>query len=94
MQSLTIGGSFKNSFTNYAPTMIQSDFGINHIPQVHSVAVSNAQTRERMKLKEMSEDAYERCRNAPYEGVLSPLMIFTLELRSTITILKSALRYV
>ncbi|KAI3737863.1 hypothetical protein L2E82_27877 [Cichorium intybus] len=34
-----------------------------------AVAVSNAQTRERMKLKEMFEEAYERCRTAPYEGV-------------------------
>ncbi|MFS7901468.1 putative ribosomal protein S1 [Helianthus anomalus] len=34
-----------------------------------AVAVSNAQTRERMKLKEMFEEAYERCRTSPYEGV-------------------------
>lgn len=38
------------------------------------VAVSNAQTRERMKLREMFEDAYERCRTTPMEGVA-----FTLE---------------
>lgn len=31
--------------------------------------IANAQTRERMKLKEMFEDAYERCRTAPMEGV-------------------------
>nr|5X8P_8 Chain 8, 30S ribosomal protein S1, chloroplastic [Spinacia oleracea]5X8R_8 Chain 8, 30S ribosomal protein S1, chloroplastic [Spinacia oleracea] len=34
-----------------------------------AVAVSNAQTRERQKLKQLFEDAYERCRNAPMEGV-------------------------
>lgn len=34
-----------------------------------AVAITNAQTRERMKLKEMFEDAYERCRTAPMEGV-------------------------
>lgn len=34
-----------------------------------AAVVTNAQTRERMKLKEMFEDAYERCRNAPMEGV-------------------------
>ncbi|KAL0414859.1 UNVERIFIED_CONTAM: 30S ribosomal protein S1, chloroplastic [Sesamum radiatum] len=34
-----------------------------------AVAVANAQTRERMKLKEMFEEAYERCRTAPMEGV-------------------------
>lgn len=33
------------------------------------MAVSNAQTRERMKLKEMFEDAYEKCRTVPMEGV-------------------------
>ncbi|KAH6808573.1 ribosomal protein S1 [Perilla frutescens var. frutescens] len=34
-----------------------------------AVAITNAQTRERMKLKEMFEDAYDRCRTAPMEGV-------------------------
>ncbi|KAG8372833.1 hypothetical protein BUALT_Bualt12G0108100 [Buddleja alternifolia] len=34
-----------------------------------SAAIANAQTRERMKLKEMFEEAYERCRTAPMEGV-------------------------
>lgn len=34
-----------------------------------AVAITNAQTRERMKLKEMFEDAYERCRTTPMEGV-------------------------
>lgn len=34
-----------------------------------AVAVTNAQTRERMKLKEIFEEAYERCRTAPLEGV-------------------------
>lgn len=38
-------------------------------PIVSAVAVSNAQTRERQKLKQLFEDAYERCRNAPMEGV-------------------------
>ncbi|KAL0367833.1 UNVERIFIED_CONTAM: 30S ribosomal protein S1, chloroplastic [Sesamum radiatum] len=34
-----------------------------------SPVLADAQTRERMKLKEMFEDAYERCRTAPMEGV-------------------------
>ncbi|KAK4405436.1 30S ribosomal protein S1, chloroplastic [Sesamum angolense] len=34
-----------------------------------AVAIANAQTRERMKLKEMFEEAFERCRTAPMEGV-------------------------
>ncbi|PIN18100.1 hypothetical protein CDL12_09226 [Handroanthus impetiginosus] len=39
-----------------------------------AVAITNAQTRERMKLKEMFQEATERCRTAPMEGVS-----FTLE---------------
>ncbi|XP_077218742.1 small ribosomal subunit protein bS1c-like [Tasmannia lanceolata] len=36
---------------------------------ISAVAISNAQTRERQKLKEMFEEAYERCRAAPMEGI-------------------------
>lgn len=39
-----------------------------HIIKAASV-ISNAQTRERQKLKDLFEEAYERCRTAPYEGV-------------------------
>ncbi|KAF5738788.1 30S ribosomal protein S1 chloroplastic [Tripterygium wilfordii] len=38
------------------------------------VAIGNAETRERLKLKELFQEANERCRNAPMEGVS-----FTLE---------------
>lgn len=38
------------------------------------MAISNAQTKERQKLKQLFEEAYERCRTAPMEGVS-----FTLE---------------
>ncbi|KAF6175479.1 hypothetical protein GIB67_021969 [Kingdonia uniflora] len=34
-----------------------------------SVAISNAQTKERQRMKDMFEEAYERCRNTPVEGV-------------------------
>ena len=34
-----------------------------------AAVIANAQTRERLKLKEMFEDAYERCRTTPMEGV-------------------------
>ncbi|CAI9118906.1 OLC1v1020533C1 [Oldenlandia corymbosa var. corymbosa] len=34
-----------------------------------AVAVTNAQTKERMELKEMFQEAYERCRTSPMEGV-------------------------
>ncbi|EXB94381.1 30S ribosomal protein S1 [Morus notabilis] len=36
---------------------------------VSAVAISNAETREREKLKELFEEAYERCRTAPMEGI-------------------------
>ncbi|KAE8077091.1 hypothetical protein FH972_015692 [Carpinus fangiana] len=39
-----------------------------------AVAISNAQTKERAKLKQLFEEAYERCRTAPTDGVS-----FTLE---------------
>lgn len=45
---------------------------------VHAAVISSPipspQTKERFKLKEVFEDAYERCRNAPVEGIS-----FTLE---------------
>ncbi|XP_057959063.1 small ribosomal subunit protein bS1c [Malania oleifera] len=41
---------------------------------VSAVPVSNAQTKERQKLLQLFEEAYERCRTAPMEGVP-----FTLE---------------
>lgn len=31
--------------------------------------MSSGQTRERLELKKMFEDAYERCRTSPMEGV-------------------------
>ncbi|XP_022742180.1 30S ribosomal protein S1, chloroplastic-like isoform X2 [Durio zibethinus] len=43
-------------------------------PIVSAVAVSNKQTKDRRELKKMFEEAYERCRTAPMEGVS-----FTLE---------------
>lgn len=41
----------------------------NLVPVVAAVAISNAQTKERIKLKEMFEEAYERCRTDPMEGL-------------------------
>ncbi|CAN6467244.1 unnamed protein product [Victoria cruziana] len=34
-----------------------------------AVAISNTQTRERQRLKELFEEAYERCRTAPTDGL-------------------------
>ncbi|XP_024986588.1 30S ribosomal protein S1, chloroplastic [Cynara cardunculus var. scolymus] len=53
--------SYRNDSINHTVKRIQTTKA--------AAVVSNAQTRERMKLKEMFEDAYERCRTAPYEGV-------------------------
>ncbi|NP_001333380.1 30S ribosomal protein S1 [Solanum lycopersicum] len=39
------------------------------VSRAGAVATTNAETRERIKLKEMFEQAYERCRTAPMEGV-------------------------
>uniref|UniRef100_A0A7N0UBQ2 Small ribosomal subunit protein bS1c n=1 Tax=Kalanchoe fedtschenkoi TaxID=63787 RepID=A0A7N0UBQ2_KALFE len=42
----------------------------NHAPAIVCGTISpNMQTKERLKLKEMFEEAYERCRTAPMEGV-------------------------
>ncbi|XP_015059624.1 30S ribosomal protein S1, chloroplastic-like [Solanum pennellii] len=39
------------------------------VSRAGAVATTNAETKERIKLKEMFEQAYERCRTAPMEGV-------------------------
>ncbi|KAI4344740.1 hypothetical protein L6164_011931 [Bauhinia variegata] len=39
------------------------------IPVVASIAISTAQDKERLKLKELFEEAHDRCRTAPMEGV-------------------------
>lgn len=49
-------------------------------PIVNSVALSNAQNKERTKLKKLFEEAYERCRTAPMEGVSFTLEDFTAAL--------------
>lgn len=54
--------SFSYNSTNQTIKRVQTT-------KAAAAVVSNAQTRERMKLKEMFEEAYERCRTAPYEGV-------------------------
>ncbi|XAR56959.1 hypothetical protein NMG60_11024937 [Bertholletia excelsa] len=41
----------------------------NRLRIISAVAISNSQTKEREKLKEMFEEAYDRCRTAPMEGV-------------------------
>ncbi|XP_014516940.1 30S ribosomal protein S1, chloroplastic [Vigna radiata var. radiata] len=46
-------------------------------PVVCSVAIENAQKKERARLKKLFEEAYERCRTAPTEGVSFTLQQFT-----------------
>ncbi|GMP57209.1 hypothetical protein CsSME_00021386 [Camellia sinensis var. sinensis] len=41
----------------------------NSLRVVSAVTISNAQTKEREKLKDVFEEAYERCRTAPMSGV-------------------------
>ncbi|XP_020205696.1 30S ribosomal protein S1, chloroplastic [Cajanus cajan] len=47
------------------------------LPVVCSIAIENAQNKERAKLKKLFEEAYERCRTAPTEGVSFSLQQFT-----------------
>ncbi|KAK7264758.1 hypothetical protein RJT34_32368 [Clitoria ternatea] len=39
------------------------------LPIVNSIAIENAQNKERVKLKELFQEAYDRCRTAPMQGV-------------------------
>lgn len=56
------------------PATLRSSYGRQAPAVTCAVGVSNAQTREWQRMKEMFEDAYERCRTAPTDGVS-----FTLE---------------
>lgn len=47
------------------------------VPVVCSIAIQNAQNKERAKLKKLFEEAYERCRTSPTEGVTFTLEQFT-----------------
>ncbi|KAM5568652.1 30S ribosomal protein S1, chloroplastic [Rosa sericea] len=49
----------------FSPTQTKTTL----LPIVSASVISNAQTKERLKLKEIFEDAQERCRTAPMEGV-------------------------
>ncbi|KAL3626639.1 ribosomal 40S subunit protein S1B [Castilleja foliolosa] len=60
------GKNFSTSKNNYTSMAVPRR---RSIISAAAVAITNAQTRERMKLKEMFEEAYERCRTAPLEGV-------------------------
>ncbi|KAJ6982488.1 30S ribosomal protein S1 [Populus alba x Populus x berolinensis] len=60
--------------TERAATFSKPKRAANSVVTAKAVAISNLQTQERHKLKELFEEAYERCRTAPLEGVS-----FTLE---------------
>ncbi|KAJ6312283.1 hypothetical protein OIU77_013925 [Salix suchowensis] len=57
-----------------ATTFSKPKRAVNFVVTAKAVAISNAQTKERQNLKQLFEEAYERCRTAPMEGVS-----FTLE---------------
>ncbi|KAB5538407.1 hypothetical protein DKX38_015940 [Salix brachista] len=60
--------------TERATTFSKPKRAVNFVVTARAVAISNAQTKERQNLKQLFEEAYERCRTAPMEGVS-----FTLE---------------
>jgi len=60
--------------TERAATFSKPKRAANSVVTAKAVAISNVHTKERHKLKELFEEAYERCRTAPLEGVS-----FTLE---------------
>ncbi|KAK6146253.1 hypothetical protein DH2020_020122 [Rehmannia glutinosa] len=62
----TTENKFSNS-KNHHYTLLPKKRSV--ISAASAVALTNAQTRERMKLKEVFEEAYENCRTAPMEGV-------------------------
>ena len=59
---------------------------------VNSIAIANAQNKERTRLKKLFQEAYERCRTAPMEGVSFTLDASLQLLPSTTSILKLAAR--
>ncbi|KAK4478357.1 hypothetical protein RD792_017647 [Penstemon davidsonii] len=60
--SITKNNKLSNSKNQYHPRK-------RSVISAAALAIANAETRERMKLKEMFEDAYERCRTTPMENV-------------------------
>ncbi|KAJ6726580.1 30S RIBOSOMAL PROTEIN S1 CHLOROPLASTIC [Salix purpurea] len=63
-----------SGLTERGATFSKPKRAANLVVTAKAVAISNAQTKEREKLKQLFEEAYERCRTAPMEGVS-----FTLE---------------
>lgn len=61
----------------WKPTLAQKQRRSGVLPIVCSIAISSANNKERANLKQLFEDAYERCRTAPMEGVSFTLDQFT-----------------
>ena len=55
--------------SRYADRALLSTVAFATAPIGAAVAISNAQTRERQKLKDLFEDARERCLTDPVDGV-------------------------
>ncbi|RZB90415.1 30S ribosomal protein S1, chloroplastic isoform B [Glycine soja] len=61
----------------WRPTPNQQQQRRRMVPVVCSIAIENAKNKERAKLKKLFDEAYERCRTAPTEGVSFTLQQFT-----------------
>lgn len=57
-----------NHLSNSKQTQ-KPNFVVRAVASPASVGVSNAETRERQRLKQLFQDAYERCRKSPLQGV-------------------------
>lgn len=53
----------------WKPTLAQKQRRSGALPIVCSIAISSANNKERIKLKQLFEDAYDRCRTAPMDSV-------------------------
>ncbi|KAJ1380466.1 30S ribosomal protein S1, chloroplastic [Sesbania bispinosa] len=63
------------------PSWTQSQKRVS-IPILNSVALANAQNKERLKLKELFDEAYERCPTSPMEDISFTLEQFTTVLEN------------
>lgn len=61
----------------WRPTPNQQQQRRRMVPVVCSIAIENAKNKERAKLKKLFDEAYERCRTAPTEGVSFTIQQFT-----------------
>ncbi|KAL1334986.1 hypothetical protein HN51_063935 [Arachis hypogaea] len=78
--AISVGHQFPLSSSRFSKPSFSFTQKRSSLTIVNSVALSNAQSKERLKLKELFNEAYDRCRNAPMEGVSFTLEDFTAAL--------------